>query len=235
MTERLHRLTAGDEIVSDEFVRGEAEIDPELVETHTEPIDASGDLETLDEAVDDVIESTEEGAATIDRGLAPIVHQSLPLTRRQASDAGVWHYLATVWRPDFVRHRWPWDVSTRTITSMREKFLGAGRDVYSNAFGRLWWTAELTYAPDTNDYDYTRAAFANQELVNDVVDRRFSRYRPAARASIGVLRDEPTEIVSTVLTDFNHALSTIRAETRSEEELREVLQQIVERKRTEDD
>jgi hypothetical protein len=31
---------------------------------------------------------------------------------------------------------------------MREKFFGAGTDIYSNAFGCLWWMAELSYDED---------------------------------------------------------------------------------------
>jgi hypothetical protein len=231
MTTRLHRLTAGEEIVPDSFVRGEGGLDDTLVDEHVVSIDASGDLSTLGDTLDDVIRSTEEGDASIDSEIAPTVHRSLPLTRRQASQAEVWHFLATVWRPDFVRHRWPFDAPNRSLNSMREKFLGAGRDVYSNAFGRLWWTAELTHDPGTIDYEYTRIAFDNQELVNDVVDRRYSRYRPAARASIHVLRDESAGVIQDALTDFNHALSTIRAETRSERELEAILERIVDRHR----
>jgi len=63
---------------------------------------------------------------------------------------------------------------------MREKFLGAGSDLYSNAIHRLWWIAELTALDD--DYSTTDAVFANQTMVNKVFDRWFARYQPAVRA-----------------------------------------------------
>lgn len=234
MSERLYRLTAGDEIVSDEFVRGESALDEERIERHVEETDVTADLSEIDATVDEVLSSHDVGDAKIDRDLAPTVHRNLQLTRRQASEREIWHYLATVWRPDFVRHRWPWDAPKRTLNSMREKFLAAGRDVYSNAFGRLWWVAELTYDPDTDDYDYTRAAFDNQELVNDIVDRSYSRHRGAARASVAVLRDDPESVIRPTLRDFNHALSTLTAEAQTQKELQRAVERIAERYRGEE-
>ncbi|WP_394348755.1 DUF6339 family protein [Haloterrigena sp. H1] len=108
----------------------------------------------------------------------------------------MWHWLAIVRYPDLVRHRWEY----RSEEAMREKFLGAGSDLYSNALHRLWWIAELTARDD--EYEITDAVFANQTMVNKVFDRWFARYRPAVIAMCDELADERSQVIEEVTRRF---------------------------------
>ena len=75
-----------------------------------------------------------------DRWLGPRVHAALRLTRREASDRGLWSYLGLVPFQDYVRWRFTNAPNTR--------FVGPPHD---HALGRLWWGGELL----RNGADYT--------------------------------------------------------------------------------
>jgi hypothetical protein len=242
----IYELTEeGNELVNEAFVRGERDLTDEEIENarqdadfDLEPDDV--DVEALrrkfeaemgDEGVDfgDVtIDGSKysRGDAKIDAALASEVRKHLGFTREQASHDGVWRYLAVVEFPDFVRCRWPYsdDSSERTFNSAREKFLRPASDLYGNALVRLWWMAELTR--DGDNYSLTRVALEHQELANDVFDRGYARYPPAVRATVDELRDASSSVVSDTTTKLNHALSTIRLESLSESELREMVRDI---------
>ncbi|MYL16166.1 hypothetical protein GLW36_05820 [Halorubrum terrestre] len=202
-------------------------------------VGVSADLDAIGSAIDDILNDEGEFDARheIDAELAPIVHQNTDLTRREASEAGIWHWMATMWRPDFVRHRWPYSASERTYSSMREKFLGGGTDIYSNAFGRLWWMAELSYDEERSDpYELTRRVVRFQMLANRLFDPQFARYRPAVIAFGEVILEESeAEEVSSVSklvqhsnARFNQALSSIQLESRDKDDLRGIVQSVVE-------
>jgi hypothetical protein len=157
----------------------------------------------------------------MDGALVVDVHESLDVSRRVAAAPGLWHWLAVVRYPEFVRHRWEYS----TEEAMREKFLGAGTDLYSNAIHRLWWIAELTH--DGDDYTLTRAVFDNQTMVNKVFDRWFARYRPATVALCDELADEPSWVIDEVTRRFNHALTTVQLEGLDEAAARETITRIV--------
>jgi hypothetical protein len=108
---------------------------------------------------------------------------------------------------------------------MREKFLGAGSDLYSNAIHRLWWIAELTV--DEGDYSLTEQVFANQTMVNKVFDRWFARYRPAVVAICSELAYEPSWVIDDVTRRFNHALTNVQLEGLTEADARDLVVRIV--------
>lgn len=222
----LYRLTEdGQRLVSDPFMKGEAEIDPDELAEYVEPVpgEPTADLESLDEAVERVVSNHSQYATAMDGALANDVHQSLDVSRRIAGDPGLWHWLTVVRYPHFVRHRWEY----RSETAMREKFLGAGSDLYSNAIHRLWWIAELTHDESTEDYSLTESVFGNQTIVNKVFDRWFARYEPAVVAVSRVLADEPSRVVDEATNQFNHALTSVQLEGLSESEAEEMIQEIV--------
>jgi len=232
----------GNELVDEAFVRGERNLTDE--ETETARTDADFDIEDGavdiaglrekfqavmgDEVVDfgDVtIDGSEygRGSAEIDAALASEVRKHLGFTREQASHDGMWRYLAVVEFPEFVRYRWPYpdDSSNRTYTSARDKFLRPASDLYGNALVRLWWMAELTR--DGDDYSLTEHALGHQELANDVFDRGFARYPPAVKAIVDELHDAKSDVISETTTKLNHALSTIRLESLSESQIRQMV------------
>jgi len=222
----LHRLTEdGRRLVGDPFLRGDAEIDPDDLAEHVEPIsgEPTGDFETLDDAVNRVVSTHSQYDTAMDGALAADVHRSLDVSRRVAGDPGLWHWLAVVRYSHFVRHRWQY----RSEAAMREKFLGAGSDLYSNALHRLWWIAELTHDDSTGDYSLTESVFANQTIVNKVFDRWFARYEPAVVAVVRTLSDEPSRVIDEATNQFNHALTSVQLEGLSESEAEEMIQEIV--------
>ena len=220
----LYRLTEdGRRLVGELFLKGEVAITTEDIDEYVEPLPGkpTADLTSLDTAVDTVISEYPEFETAMDGALARGVHQCLDITRRTAGDPGLWHWLAVVRYPEFVRHRWKY----RSEEAMREKFLGAGSDLYSNALHRLWWIAELT-ATEGN-YDLTEQVFANQTMVNKVFDRWFARYRPAVVAICRALSDEPSWVIDESTRRFNHALTNIQLEGLSEREAEELVRGII--------
>ena len=114
------------------------------------------ELDPFEAVVDEAIEKFAPRTSDIDAWLAARIHRALPLTRREASNAGVWRYLAVVRRPDFIRHRW--EMSSWTTT--RPRYWSVGLRHTSIAFARLWWIAELTR--DGESYELTKRVLARQ-------------------------------------------------------------------------
>ena len=222
--ESLRRLTEdGRRLVGDTFLRGETNLNDESINEYVEPMPggAKADLSTLDTAFDAVVAEYERTETAMDGKLTADVHRCLDISRRTASDPGLWHWLAVVRYPEFVRHRWEY----RSEAAMREKFLGAGSDLYSNAIHRLWWIAELT--SDGQDYTLTQQVFNNQTMVNKVFDRWFARYEPAVVAICDELADERSAVIDEVTRRFNHALTNVQLEGLTEAEARELVVRIL--------
>lgn len=220
----LHRLTEdGRRLVGQDFLTGETPLQQDDVEEYIEPIPGkpAANLERLDAVIENIVADYSEFDTAMDRELAEEVHRCLDITRRVAGDPGLWHWLAIVRYPHFVRHRWEY----RSEEAMREKFLGAGSDLYSNAIHRLWWIAELT--SDGDDYTLTETVFSNQTMVNKVFDRWFARYQPAVVAICDELADEPSRVIDETTRRFNHALTNVQLEALSEAEAREIIDRIV--------
>lgn len=216
--------------IDEAFFRGAKAIEEGDLDGQPRSIAASVDLETIGILVDEVMSGEREydDLHLIDVEVAPTVHSNLDFTRKQAAQPELWHWLAVMWRPDFVRYRWPWEATDRTFKSMREKFLGAGTDIYSNAFGRLWWMAELSLDLGAEDpYHVTRKALQVQFLANRLLDPAFARYRPAVVAFAERLADESTETVNHANRRFNQALTSIQLESRTTDELREIVDDVV--------
>lgn len=142
-----------------------------------------------------------------DQWLAPRVHASLRLTRREAGDPTVWNYLATVPLEAYVRWRWS-DEDAMTVGA--ERFLCG--EYNKHAIARLWWGAELTR--NGSDYAATRLLFVNQDLQNSWVKTRLFRHRPTAIASLRLLSTfnegefADSDIIRDLVKSFNMALTT---------------------------
>lgn len=212
MTELMELDEGGQALVSDDFVGGESELTEDDLGPYLSHTGIEVDLSPLDEAAEEVMSEFKSGEAKIDQALAPVVHQTLNLTRREAAITGIWHYLTVVEYPELVRYRWG------HVSNLREKFLEGGEDIYSNAIHRLWWIAEITHEGD--NYSRTEAIFEMQELANDVSDRWFARYRPITHACVDVLQKseidefEPSnsKIVSKTTTRLREKLTVVCAE-----------------------
>jgi hypothetical protein len=220
----LKRLTEdGRRLVGEQFLEGKVELTPEEVSEFVEPLPsgATAELDALDRLVDTVVTEHSQFDTAMDGALAEDVHRHLDVSRRVAGDPGLWHWLAVVRYPHFVRQRWEYS----SEEAMREKFLGAGSDLYSNAIHRLWWIAELTH--DGDDYSLTHDVFGNQTMVNKVFDRWFARYQPAVVAVCDELVDEPSWVIDETTRRFNHALTNVQLEGLDEPDARELVQRII--------
>ncbi len=223
----LRRLTDdGRRLLDEAFLRGDGQAaSPETLAEYTEPApvpeSADLELETLDERLNELVAEYEQYDPALDAAAAPDVHRALDITRRLASDPAIWHYLAAVRYPHFVRHRWEFT----TENAMREKFLGGGKDIYSNALHRLWWIAELSQ--QDGGYELTRDALSNQTLSNKIFDRWYARYRPASVSCIRELRNEPTRIAEEVTFRLNRVFTTFQLEGMDEPDVERVVQNVV--------
>lgn len=182
------------------------------------------DLSDLSSVVRECVETFGEFDTAMDGYAAPKIHKALRLTRREAAEVGVWHYLAGVAYPEFVRHRWRPESGSRT----EDRFLG---NHVRNAFARLWWGAELTVRPH-DDYDATKFVFSkSQDLYESIFGRDFSRYPQAVHAFLKVVGSEPQDVFRKTAKDFNHVLTTVLLESADQPTLEQLLAQLVARNR----
>lgn len=177
----------------------------------------TADLEALREDLQEIIDDCSEYSVEIDARAAPKIRQHIDISRRAAANDGLWHWLCSAKFDDFVYSRW------KESGDIQEKFLGAGTNIYSNALHRLWWGAELTH---DGTYELTEAMFSSGELANDVLDRWFARYRPAARVTVECLQDESSDIISDTTTDLRNELSGYSLELMEEEEIEALLERL---------
>jgi hypothetical protein len=112
-----------------------------------------------------------------DPWLAPRVHATLRLTRREAADRRVWAYLNVAAFPDHVRWRWL-DPDEEGVVPI-DRFLGEDS---KNHLGRLWWGAELTR--NGPDYQRTEKAFAGSRFSVSWQVLDVMHHRPAALAIV---------------------------------------------------
>jgi hypothetical protein len=81
-----------------------------------------------------------------DAWLGPRVHATLRLTRREATDGGMWAWLHVLAFPKYVRWRWaPQDEETPIPFN---RFIG---DDSNSGLKRLWWASEI--ARDGSNYE----------------------------------------------------------------------------------
>lgn len=223
MSTSLHSLApTGRRLVTRELASGELpRHEASSWVDHARPFAREIDLTPLDRGLARLMSEVDEHSTRIDALAAPLLHRSLPLSRREAADAGVFRFLAVVHRPDFIRHRYEF----QSWPTMRDRFWRAGLRHDSNTFSRLWWIAELSAAE--GDYSLTARAFATQSVAIQVFVRSFGYYRPALVACIDALEGQPGGILERVLPRFNAYLSTVPLEGRSEEQLRTRLEELI--------
>jgi hypothetical protein len=116
-----------------------------------------------------------------DGWLAPRVHATLRLTRRDAADRRLWAYLGAVALPDYVRWRWR-DPDDHTAPVAIDRFVGGAT---INALSWLWWAAELTR--DGGDYGPTERALSGPGFAPAWLGLGVMHHRAAAQAVVACL------------------------------------------------
>jgi hypothetical protein len=167
--------------------------------------------------------------AKLDRELAVPLHKALThLTRRNATDMHMWHWLCTCELKDIVWYRWygriPTDPGEIISPSLAERFLGTPslRGISHNALGRLWWCVETLYN-ESDEYDLVDVALSSQDFFTQMFDRKFSLYIPAGKAYIRTLRNASEDERRKAARELNHYFTTIAAEALSEEDITQKL------------
>lgn len=236
-------------MIDNQFLAGERELTENELRPYLQPLGRSVDLSPVDERIEEIRANDDElEKSEIDAELAETLHRTLDLTRNEAADAGLWHYLCVVRFPEFVHYRWDHVFNPESPGNMEEKFLKAGTDIYSNALHRIWWAAELTYEegnsgdPEDRDYSRTKRVLGFQELANDILDHDFARYKPVTHACGDLLShdaleeiedegtyDDPpsdTNIVSRTTTLLREELTVRRVETMDDEDIVETVREL---------
>lgn len=162
--------------------------------------------------------------AELDGDIAVAIHRSLPLTRREAADPGIWRYLAIITAPDFIRRRWSADEET-----FSSRFWRPGARPDSNYYSRMWWIAELTAGVD-HDYSRTRKALSSQALATAIFVRSFGQYFPAVKAFIEVVGEAPGETCARVALELHRELALLPREALTTEDIAELLRNLLQRR-----
>lgn len=153
--------------------------------------------------------------AQSDAALVVHIHHSLgALSRRDAADMRVWHWLTAVGFPEFVWRRWigapPPDerLSEALGGQLPRRFLGNSNlsGVSRNTYARLWWVGEALH--DGDDYSLARAALEKQDLFQAVFERRMGLCPPLARACVVRLQSVPESRHRAVTQMVNHFATT---------------------------
>ncbi|MGP0065014.1 MAG: DUF6339 family protein [Isosphaeraceae bacterium] len=126
-----------------------------------------------------------------DAWLAPRVHATLRLTRREAADRRIWESLAVVELPDYVRWRWR-NLEDDGPPVPIDRFLG---DEATNALSRLWWAAELTR--NAADYGPTVKMLASPRFSESWLRLDLMHHRAAALAVVDLLGSGEDETAAT--------------------------------------
>jgi hypothetical protein len=157
------------------------------IDAMSRPLDDASRWEVapIRELLDEAMKRFNDKRTDADAWLAPVLHATLRITRREAADSGLWNHLALRVAPDYVVWRHigqPTDKKPIPEVN-RARFTGP---FYSQAFARLWWAAELFR--DGDDYKLVLLAWGNQDVLNTILRLEVILHRPTAQAILRLLR-----------------------------------------------
>jgi hypothetical protein len=161
--------------VPSEFYGSDAQ--PSDLRPYLDKFSREVDLEPAVNIVQKTMEKFAGEQSKSDAWLAPRLHATLRLTRREAGDRRLWNYLTAGPLLDYVHWRWRQDKEASGKFPLR--FFGPMRD---HAIARLWWGAELTR--NGRFYESTKLFFRNTDVPNSWLNLRAMRHRPTAIAAV---------------------------------------------------
>lgn len=179
----LHGLRSGvHSLLSEDFRKGTVtRIDTSgyLVK---QPLGRKVDLDPLHEILQEAMRRADNREKS-DAWLAPRVHATLRLTRREASDKRIWAYLTIHEEVGYVR--WRFENERRSPTGVPiVRFLGTDN---KNALARLWWAGELTR--NGTDYQPVETVLKNSQFFSSWLQLDAIHHRPAALGLIRFLEE----------------------------------------------
>ncbi|MEU1020704.1 DUF6339 family protein [Streptomyces sp. NPDC005904] len=176
------------EYISAGLLEGREDVPSIALNKVAEPLpgdDARLRLHRVRDLIDDALDMfRDERPTAADAWLAPRLHSTLRLTRREAAEKRLWTYLALGVAPDYVvwRHLSEPRVAGSRAGVARDRFVGAH---YKQTFARLWWAAELFR--DGPDYRPAVVACGNQDMLNSALRLDIIDHRPTALALVGLM------------------------------------------------
>ncbi len=150
------------------------------------------------------------------------LRQALPLSRQQAADKKIWHWLGIIHAPDFVA--WRWRPSGAESTRSPARFTG---DRVRQTYAKLWWVAELTREGD--DDALTNQLFALpgfQDVYEAIFGRAIANYRPAVEAFLVTVAGRSEHFIREFSRQLGYIFPLSLLETMSEEELVPFMKQL---------
>ncbi|MFF7162669.1 DUF6339 family protein [Streptomyces sp. NPDC008086] len=188
--ERLGLLatSAVDPFLTEELLKGEqvhGGIDLAKVVEPLPEDDARWWVEPVRSLMEDAMFEFREDRTRADAWLAPRLHATLRLTRREAADKRLWNHIALAVAPDYVvwRHRSEPTANRPERRVAAERFRGPAD---RQCFSRLWWAAELFR--NGPDYEPVEVACGNQDLIHTVLRSGLVDHRPTAQALVRLLK-----------------------------------------------
>ncbi|MER7197798.1 hypothetical protein CG723_15600 [Streptomyces sp. CB01635] len=180
--------SAADPFLTEGLLRGEEVHGGIDVAKVVEPLaedDARWAVEPVRGLVEDAMHEFAADRARADAWLAPRLHATLRLTRREAADKRLWNHMAVAVAPEYVvwRHLPGATVKRRDRRVAAERFLGSPD---RQCFSRLWWAAELFR--NGSDYAPVETACSNQDLIHSVLRKELIDHRPTAQALVRLLQ-----------------------------------------------
>ncbi|MFD5406356.1 DUF6339 family protein [Streptomyces griseorubiginosus] len=146
--------------------------------------DARWLVEPVRSLVDDAMYEFREDRTRADAWLAPRLHATLRLTRREAADKRLWNHIALAVGPDYVAWRHPPKPKTDGPARIAaERFRGPAD---RQCFSRLWWAAELFR--NGPDYGPVEVACGNQDLIHTILRNDLIDHRPTAQAMVQLVK-----------------------------------------------
>lgn len=179
--------------LTDGLLSGKEDVPAIALNKTTEPPSYAGEsraeLDPVRALVEDAMYQFREDRPTAADGwLAPRLHATLRLTRREAADRRIWNYLALGVAPDYVVWRHLPEPKKKREESSDSPKVAAARfrgPAYTQAFSRLWWAAELYR--DGPDYGPVVTACGNQEMLNTALRMDVIEHRPTAQAMVRLI------------------------------------------------
>ncbi|MFS4093949.1 DUF6339 family protein [Streptomyces sp. AF1A] len=147
--------------------------------------DARWAVEPIRSLVEDAMFEFRDDRTRADAWLAPRLHATLRLTRREAADKRLWTHLALAVAPDYVAWR---HLSEPTAKNPErriapERFRGPAD---RQCFSRLWWAAEIFR--NGPDYGPVEVACGKQDVIHTLLRQGLLDHRPTAQALVRLLK-----------------------------------------------
>lgn len=232
--ERLGLLSgaAADPFLTEDLLRGvqgHGGVDLAKVVEPLPEDDARWVVEPLRDLLDDAMFQFKDNRTDADGWLAPRLHATLRLTRREAADKRIWNHVALAVAPDYVAWRHLATAPEGKIPRINPaRFKGAPD---RQCFSRLWWAAEMF----RNGADYTPVvtACSNQDLIHNALRVSLVDHRPTAQALVRILERGIATTgreINGLITAINAAGATLVYDAFAEDEPRdpEALRQWIE-------